>query len=296
MPLSQAADEDAPTEVHRDVSSGGVRLRATEWCSTDNSSCEHTVIALPGILAPRYSFAPLAKEMVPDFRLIAVDFPGFGESEKPTPARYPYGVEAFAEGIADLFGGLNLSRAHVLGHGLGGAVAVTLAARHPELVRRLALLAPLAHPPRLPSLNRALLAPVVGGLIFRQFFGKSSFFRLYRERVHPGATPLQLNDYYESLSSPACRAALLATLRASLDGHGVIADSRRVRAPTLILWGSEDRLLPVEHGRYLSREMPEAGLSILPCSHAPHEELPADTAATLSKFFLGKRAGLERVS
>lgn len=293
MSLSEPAVGNAPTEVHRDVSSGGIRLRATEWAGSGEASGDRTIIALPGMLAPRYSFAPLARELSPSFRLIAVDFPGFGESEKPSPQRYPYGVDAFAEAIADLFGGLNLSRAHVLGHGLGGAVAITLAARHSELVRRLALLAPVAHPPRIPATYRPLLAPVVGGLVFRQFLGKSWFFRVYRERIYAQADAAQLSQYYTSLSPPACRAALLATLRASLDGRGVIADSRRVRAPTLIVWGREDRLLPVENGRYLSREMPEAGLSILPCAHAPHEELPVETAATLSKFFLGQRAGLE---
>jgi pimeloyl-ACP methyl ester carboxylesterase len=224
-------------------------------------------------------------------RVIAVDFPGFGDSEKPSDQRYAYGVAAFADAIADLFGGLGLARAHVLGHGVGGAVALRLSASRPELVKRLALIAPLAHPARAPLQMRPLLAPVVGGLLFRQLAGKSLYIRVYRERINPSVETQDLDGYYEALSSPASRAALLATLRDAQDSRPVIADCRRVRAPTLLIWGRNDRLFPIEYGRYLSREMPHAGLEILNSSHAPHEEVPEDTARVLLDFFGGKRAG-----
>lgn len=279
------------TEQHRDVTSGGLRLRATEWAAADAPQHTPAVLALPGVLAPRYSFSRLAHALAPSFRTIAVDFPGFGESEKPSPARYPYGVSAFSEAITDLIAGLGLSRAHLLGHGVGGAVALTLAARRPELVRRLALIAPLAHAPRLQSTYRSLLAPVIGGLIFRQLLNKSWFTSIYRDKVHDRAKAEEIQRYYQSLNPPACRAALLATLRSSLDARSVIADSRRVRAPTLLVWGQDDTLLPLRNGRHLSREMPQAGLSLLPSGHAPHEELPEATAATLARFFSGNRAG-----
>ncbi len=278
-------------ETHQDVSSGVVRLRATEWRTEQSSDDEAPVLMLPGALSPRTSFRKVAEELAKRMRVIAVDFPGFGESEKPSVQRYPYGVAAFAEAIADLFGGLDLSRANVLGHGIGGAVALRLAASRPELVKRLALIAPLAHPARPPFGLRPLLAPVLGGLLFRQLVGKSLFFRIYRERVNPAASSSDLESYYDSLTSPASRAALLATLRDSQDSRAVIADCRRVRAPSLLLWGRNDRLLPIEHGRYLSREMPSAGLEILESAHAPHEEVPKDTARVLLDFFEGRRAG-----
>jgi pimeloyl-ACP methyl ester carboxylesterase len=198
---------------------------------------------------------------------------------------------SFAEAMADLFGGLSLPGAHVLGHGVGGAVALKLAAHHPELVKRLALIAPLVYPPRLRWGQSILLAPVIGGLFFRQMLGRGWFYRIYRDRVHPQASQEELALYYESISSPATRAALLATLRACTDASSVIADSRRVRAHTLILWGLEDRLLPIELGRSLSREMPRAGLELMQSCHAPHEEFPAETARVLSDFFSGRRAG-----
>jgi len=267
-------------------------LRATEWTCPRVDPLREPIVALPGVLAPRISFRRLAHALLPEFRVIAVDFPGFGESEKPSPNRYPYGIPAFAESIADLFAGLELSRAHLLGHGLGGAVAIHLAAHHAELVRRMALISPLVYPRSRQGSYRALLAPVVGGLLLRQFLGRRTYGQIYRERVNPGLDSSEIDEYYEGLPPPASRAALLATLRASQDGRAVIADSRRVRSPSLLLWGREDRLLPVETGRYLSREMPSAGLEILESAHAPHEQCPEKTASTLARFFAGNRAGL----
>lgn len=278
-------------EVHHDVSSAGVRLRCTEWRAQGDDQRRPAVIALPGVLGPRRSFAPLARCLADEFRVFAVDLPGFGESEKHSPTRYDYSIPSFTEAIADLFGGLAIPQAHVLGHGVGGAVALKLGAHHPELVRRMALIAPMVHPPRLPIGQQMLLAPVLGGLFFQQLLGKSWFFRIYRDRVNPHLSPDELALYYESLSSPPTRAALLATLRGCRDGSSLIADCRRVRAPTLILWGLKDRLMPIEMGRQLSREMPQAGLEIMPSCHAPHEELPLETARVLSDFFSGRRAG-----
>jgi pimeloyl-ACP methyl ester carboxylesterase len=59
----------------------------------------------------------------------------------------------------------------------------------------------------------------------------------------------------------------------------------------LILWGIEDRLMPIELGRHLSREMPQAGLELMQSFHAPHEEVPLETARVLGDFFSGRRAG-----
>lgn len=293
MSLSDASSKasTACIEAHQDVSSGVVRLRTTEWRTDQTRDEQPAILMLPGALSPRLSFRKVAQGLAPHMRAIAVDFPGFGDSEKPSAQRYAYGVVAFAEAIADLFGGLGLSRAHLLGHGLGGAVALRLAASRPELVKRLALIAPLAHPARSPLQLRPLLAPVVGGLLFRQLAGKSLYSRIYREYVNPKIEAKDLERYYEALSSPASRAALLATLRDAQDSRPVIADCRRVRAPSLLIWGRNDRLFPIEHGRYLSREMPHAGLEILTSCHAPHEEAPDETARVLLDFFGGKRAG-----
>jgi pimeloyl-ACP methyl ester carboxylesterase len=276
-------------EEYRDVLAGEIRLRITEWASPSASS--EAVVALPGALAPRGSFAELGKRLAADFRFVAVDLPGFGESEKPPPGRFDYSPASIAESITYLMSALGVGRAHVLGHGLGGAIAIHLGARRPELVRSLALICPLGPPEGVPDLARFALAPVVGDLIFRQLLTEGLFARLYRGRVQKSAEPSTIASYFEALQSPASRLALLALLRSSIDTRPIIADCRRIRSPSLVLWGRDDKLFGLKTGRLLAREIQGTGFEILDTGHAPHEEDPERTARTLALFFKGERAG-----
>src|SRR5688572_1774991 len=134
----ELADAVGVTEAHHDVAARGVRMRVTEWQSTQpTEEPTRAVLCLPGLLTPRTALRPISQPLAERFRVVAVDLPGFGDSEKPPPSKYPYSLAAFCEGLADLFGALSLPRAHLLGHGFGGTVALHFAAEHPELVDRL---------------------------------------------------------------------------------------------------------------------------------------------------------------
>lgn len=291
QPSLAPLSEPSLIETHRDVSAGGLRLRTTEWSSAQLDAEAEAILVLPGVLTPRLSFRPLAPYLASHFRFITIDLPGLGESEKPSPQRYTYGAANCADALTDLFAGLSLPRAHLIGHGLGGAVALHLAARHPELLRRLALIAPQAHPGPVSPRLRWLLAPLLGGLIFRQIIGPSLFAGFYREHINSRASGELIAERYAAFSPPATRAALISTLRGSLDPRAVIADSRRIRAPSLLIWGRSDRLLPVTWARALAREMPATGVEIIEAGHAPHEEVPATLGPILHRFFSGKRTG-----
>ncbi len=283
------------TELQRDVAASGVRLRVSEWGPgeqlTGAREDSTPVVLLHGLLANRLTWKPLAEHLASERRIVATDLPGFGDSEKPGPNRYPYGIEAFSEAVADLFGGLGIGRAHLVGHALGGAVALRVAARHPELVSRLVLVDTLCYPSPLDPKLRLALTPLLGGLLFKQLLGRGAFRALYRDRIAPGADGARLDAYYDSLNSPAGRGALLATLRATLDTRAVVADSRRIQVPTLVLWGRHDRVYPASFGRRLAKEIPNAGFDLLDSGHAPQEESPRDVSRILRRFFEGKRAG-----
>ncbi|MCH2109711.1 MAG: alpha/beta hydrolase [Polyangiaceae bacterium] len=278
-------------EIQRDVGARGIRLRTTEWVAATAKPGVESIVIIPGALTPRQSFDLLASRLAERFRVIAFDFPGFGESEQPSPRRFSYGISTFADAVIDLLSGLGLARAHLLGHGIGGAVALRIAATHAEATRRVGLIAPLTHPHPASTAKRALLAPMIGGFIFRQLVGQGLFSSLYREEVNPKIDSETLDFYYRSFAPPAARAATLAILRSTLDTRPILADARRVRSSTFILWGRDDQLFPVENGRRLSREMPNAGLELLDSGHAPHEEIPDVCAPILLKFFAGLRAG-----
>ncbi len=278
----------------RDVTASGVRLRVSEWAREEvNSGAQvtHPVVLLHGMFSARDSWTAFAEAIDGNFRLIAPDLPGFGESEKPAPSRYPYDIAAFAEAIVDLFGGLEIGRAHLVGHGLGGAIALRVAARHPELVSRLVLMAPLCYSTHLHAQLRFATAPLLGGLLFKQLLGRRAYRAFYREWVNGSLDPVMVDAYYTSFSTPTGRSALLATLRANMDTRAVVADSRLVKAPTLVLWGNQDRMLPPSFGRQLAKEIPTAGFELVNSEHAPHEEQPEAVTHVVSRFLRGQRAG-----
>jgi len=277
LPLSETPEP--PTQ--RDVTAGGVRLRVAE---AGSGPC---VVLLHGLFVDHRIWDGVVRGMNQEFHLVAPDLPGFGESEKPATSRFPYTVEAFAEAIAGLYAGLQIGRAALVGHGLGAAIALTLAARHPELVAHLVLIDPMLEPERPLLENRLAGLPLIGNLVFKQLVGKATFRAYFRERLlSPSANvaPARVDAFYESFNTPAARGSALATLRATSDPRPVLAQSIRVRSPTLLLWGRHDELYPARFGQRLAREIGGAHFELVDAGHAVPEEQPEETARLISRF------------
>jgi pimeloyl-ACP methyl ester carboxylesterase len=284
----QGRAEGPPFAVLRDVTARGVRTRALEA----GSPSLPTLVLVHGLFASHRSFDDVIERLSEHFHVIAPDLPGFGESEKPSPARYAYGIEAHAEALADLIAAFGAGRVSVLGHDLGGAVAITLAAEHKELVHRLVLESSLAHPFRMSLKARVALAPVVGGIAFKQLYGRAVFRSFFGDEMYSRscAPPLERVDWhYDVFNTPSARESAHAMLRATRDTRAIVARLPRITVPTLVLWGHEDRIFPVESGRRLAREIRGARLEILDAGHVPHEERPREFLAATTEFLLGKR-------
>jgi len=266
--------------VERDVTASGVRVRLSD------SGTGPAVVLLHGLFLDRTTWAPLCDALAESHRVIAPDLPGFGASEKPPASRFDYHVEAFAEAIADVFAALELGRATVVGHCLGGAVALVLAARHPELVARLVLVDALCDTPRLGRFGRMGLAPFVGGFVLKQLWGQGVFRALFRERIAPetGQNHEKVAHYYATFSEPSARVSALEVLRAVQDPRPLVARTPGVRAPTLVIWGTHDRVVPVVAGRRLAREIAGARLELLSAGHAPQEDAPAAVTVAVRRF------------
>src|SRR4051812_19617868 len=281
--------EPAPFErAIRDVTARGVRTRVLEA----GREGAPALVLIHGFLESRRTWDDLIDDLAERFHVIAPDLPGFGESEKPSPARYPYGIEAHAEAIADLIAAFGVGRASVLGHAMGGAIGLTLAAEHPELVTRLVLEDALSYPVPMSLRARLPLVPVIGGLIFKQLYGRALFRAYFREEVYSTgvSAPLERIDWhYDMFNSPSARESAYAVMRAVLDTRSVVARITRVNAPTLVVWGREDRIYPAQNANRLARELPHAKLEIMDAAHSPHEEKPREFIALLIEFLEGKR-------
>lgn len=265
----------------RDVTASGVRLRVVERGNGPK------LLLLHSLFMDHSTWSAVASELCSDYCVITPDLPGYGESEKPAPGRFAYDVAAFTSAIADLYAALSLGCASVVGHGLGGAVALTLAARHPELVSKLVVVDALSESAEPWLYGRLAHVPLVGSLVFKQLLGRGLFGAYFRELFLANASAItneRLDSYYQSFNAPAARGSVLATLRATVDARPVAAQTSRIQKPTLVLWGHRDRLLPPSVGQRLAREIRGARFELLDSGHAPQEEKPREVADAVRRF------------
>jgi pimeloyl-ACP methyl ester carboxylesterase len=224
--------------------------------------------------------------------VIAPDLPGHGDSGV---ASGDSSIGALAATLRDLLLALGHERATLVGHSLGGGVAMQFSYLFPEHTERLVLISsgglgrsvnPLLRSAALPgaelvvaSIGGAarLAAPVVSGV-------------LGLARVRPGAELAEVGRSLRSLGVASTRRAFLDTLRAVVgpDGQRVFAGDRLYLAagmPTLIVWGDEDPVIPVGHAHRGHRAMPGSELVVLPgVGHFPPLQAPVELVAVINRF------------
>jgi pimeloyl-ACP methyl ester carboxylesterase len=263
----------------------GVRLRLRDTGPPDAPA----VILLHGFGASLDTWEPWAKVLSAHYRVIRFDLPGFGLTG-PDPTG-DYSDTRAQRLLADLMDQLGVRRASLIGNSLGGRVAWSFAARHPDRVSRLVLISPdgFASPgfaygkaPKTPLVMRALPYVAPRSLL------KANLAVAY---AHPQAlTEATLTRYRDLLLAPGVRRAILARL-----GQTVLQDPApvlaRVQAPTLLLWGEKDGMIPIAGAADYLRDLPHATLVRLPeLGHVPFEEDPARSLEPVTAFLAGGTA------
>jgi pimeloyl-ACP methyl ester carboxylesterase len=251
------------------------------------------LILIHGITSSSRTWERVLPALAQHFTVLAPDLLGHGESAKP---RGDYSLGAYASGIRDLMVALGHPRATVVGHSLGGGIAMQLAYQFPERVERLALVSSggLGHEvgavlraATLPGAN--LVLPLITSRVPRDaLLGMGHLLRHagLRTRADVRGTAFGLT----SLSDPEARRAFVHTARSILDhsGQRVSALDRLYLAegmPTLIIWGDRDPMIPLKHGLAAHESIPHSRLEIFPDSgHYPFNEDPARFVAVLRDF------------
>jgi pimeloyl-ACP methyl ester carboxylesterase len=226
-------------------------------------------------------------------RVLVPDLLGHGTSAKP---RGDYSLGAFAAGLRDLMIALGEPRATVVGHSLGGGVAMQFAYQFPDRVDRLALVSSgglgrevslLLRAAALPGAERVLPLLTAPWLMST---ATSAARALDRVGLRLGNDLAGMGEGMASLRDREAREAFVATVRAVIDtgGQRVNASDRLYLAaevPTLLIWGDRDPMIPVAHGESAHAAMPGSRLEIFPgAGHFPFQDDPERFAAVLADF------------
>lgn len=266
-----------PPDTFRTVA--GVRLHLRERGPADAPA----VVLLHGFGSSLHTWeawlAPLAERR----RVITLDLPGAGLTG-PDPSRDYSDAHSVAL-LAALLDTLRLPRATFVGNSLGGRLAWRFAAAHPDRTDRLVLISPDGFASEGFEYGVAPVVPLYAEamrVVLPKPLVRASLAPAYADRGR--LTEATVTRYYELLRAPGVREALLDRLRQAI----LVPPEpmlRTIRAPTLLLWGTQDSLIPIANAQDYLRAIPDARLVTLPgVGHLPMEEAPEASLRALLAF------------
>ena len=251
------------------------------------------IVLIHGITSSARTWAAVEPLLETDHTVIAPDLAGHGHSAKP---RGDYSLGAHASGIRDLLSLLGVRTATIVGHSLGGGIAMQFAYQFPERVERLVLVDSGGLGNDVSLVLRAATLPgaeYVMPVLFSRVpmaVGAGVTRTLRRVGIGRSAGARGLREGLKSLGDAEGRRAFLHTARAVIDPAGQRIDARdrlylSDGIPSLLVWGDRDPIIPVEHGREAHRLMPGSRLVEFPgAGHFPHVDDPERFAALLRDF------------
>jgi pyruvate dehydrogenase E2 component (dihydrolipoamide acetyltransferase) len=270
-PTAQDAAEDSAL-APRDIEAGGRRLRVLDLGSGDATP----VVFIHGFGGDLNSWMFTQPALAEGRRAIAHDLPGHGGADKEVGAG---DAEMFAAAVADTLAALGLDRVHLVGHSMGGAIALAVAARRPERVASLTLIA------------TAGLGPEINGAFI------DAYVRAGRRREAQEALAMLVHDpalvsrgmieetlRYKRLDGVA--AALETIARAWFPDGSQALDLRpaldALPLPVQLIWGSDDRIIPRAHGDSLAGRLPVHIVDGV--GHLPHMEKSGEVNRLIARF------------
>ena len=254
-----------------------------------------TVLLIHGLAGDSSCWTDLITRLSSDVDVLAPDLFGHGASDKP---RQDYSLGAHANSLRDLMVALGIDGASIVGHSLGGGIAMQFAYQHPDRCQRLVLVssgglgAEVSLMLRLLSLPGAeYVLPVVAPRFIRDA-GNGIGRQLGRFGVRWPAVE-QSWRAYASLAEPENRRSFVQTLRSVISPSGQIVNANdrlylAAHLPTLVVWGADDRVLPAAHAAAAHASLPGSEVVILDRSgHFPQNEEP-DAFADAFRSFLDR--------
>jgi pimeloyl-ACP methyl ester carboxylesterase len=251
------------------------------------------LLAIHGLGASMYSWREFVKEQntFPGYQIILIDLKGAGNSLKPHDKNYS--ILTQRDLVLQFIEELNLKNLTLVGNSYGGAVSLIVALKlieqNPGLLSKLILIDSGGYDKLLPWYLKLLRTPVLGWLALHILSPKQSADTVLKNAYYNDdlITKSQIAAYAEPIGSPGGRYALLQTAKGVIpkDIKKINEQYPSINVPTFILWGLDDKVIPLTIGKMLHAAIPGSRLELIKdCGHVPQEEKPAETICWMREF------------
>lgn len=238
------------------------------------------VVLIHGIGASVEEFLTCLEALAAEHRVYALDLPGHGRTDKPE--KFSYLLPDMARFVEKFIHQMDLGKVHLIGHSMGGAVSLSLTMQFPERVKRLVLVSSAGLGREVAGVFRLASLPIVGELLTRpQPPNRANWGGVVYDTAVITDAALQID--YENRLLPGAQRAFLKTVRSNVNVIGqrraitqpILAGLTAIQSPTLLVWGREDGIVPVNHAESAVKQIPNARLHVFEkCKHAPILEKP----------------------
>jgi pimeloyl-ACP methyl ester carboxylesterase len=270
-----------------------IMIDGRNWTYLDSvKECPATLVLLHGFGADKDAWLPYARLLRKQVRVIAPDLPGFGESPMDPGLDYPVDVQCLR--LQQFISGLGLGRVHLAGNSLGGFIATWFALTYPDVVASITLIDAAGMEGADKSETDLIIERGENPFAISDFASFQKFMSCvtYEQLWMPKFIMRAL--YLDALRRQSFLTGLFWKLLQDMRSRNLLGELHRLKAPTLVIWGREDRLVDVSSATAIHGRIPGSKLVILDrVGHAPMIEAPGVTAEHQGRFIAGLAGSLK---
>lgn len=247
------------------------------------------VLMIHGFGGNHRNFSRITDSLKQSFRCIRVDLPGFALSEFP-PVENPQYQTEYTDFFRSFFDSLQLDSVYVIGNSMGGLIAWNLAVAFPEKVKHLTLISSAGYDMEkiTASVAATFRSPLMQKVLKRGiplFINQRGAESIYFDQSKLSAEEVKFNNWFWNAKGNLEHMVALSVAEQYPD----TALIKKIQCPTLVIWGKQDKLIPVEHGQRFKRDIPNCSLVVLDsCGHVAMMELPQKTVSLFKKSVAAK--------
>jgi pimeloyl-ACP methyl ester carboxylesterase len=244
------------------------------------------ILMLHDIGSSLHAFEHWADTMQLEYRVLRLDLPGFGLTG-PHP-KGDYSMKMYRDFLDEFLADMGVKRCYVVGNGLGGRLAWELALAYPKRVRKLVMISPSGFPND--KANKTAMEKMAGGNAaqkrqFRYFTSKKLVRKTLKQNYYDEEKVKieTVKRHYELLRRKGNRKAYID--RVNHEDYNRTRRIKDIEAPTLIMWGTENQVIPIEHASYFHKALPNSKLKMYPeTGHYLMEEIASVAAPDVMSF------------